>query len=125
MRFVLIFVAVILGCCPTTSPSQDQPAVQIEPVSVPVPVYTPPPKPKVPTKAQEKARFEKAKKELKAKRPKTEKAVRAILGEPNSTMVDFMGKGDLVQWYFETKGVGRDVIQCVVHRNGKISMLSY
>lgn len=84
-----------------------------------------PPDPPPPTRAAERTRFETAKKKLKATRPKSEKEIVEILGEPSSTTQDFMGQGDLLQWYFETQEVGRDVIQCVITKNGGVTQLSY
>lgn len=77
------------------------------------------------TPENEKIRFDTAKVRLRKEKPKTEEKIKAILGEPSNTMADFMGKGDMVQWYFETHEIGRDVIQCLISKDGSISMLTY
>lgn len=89
------------------------------------PVVRPAPAPTVAASTREQTRFADAKAKLKSSRPTTQKQIVAILGEPSQTHQDFMGQGDLLQWYFETHDIGRDVIQCLAHRDGSISMLQY
>lgn len=119
----LLCTTLLLAGCESKKrmPHNDLP--EIWPMHDAAVVARPAPPPTVVASAREQARFADAKAKLKSARPTTQKQILAILGEPSQTHQEFMGQGDVLQWYFETHDIGRDVIQCLAHKDGSISML--
>jgi hypothetical protein len=72
---------------------------------------------------QERVRFQAARESLKKRRPKDQTEIVSMLGEPSSVM-DLDGYS-IVQWYYETKEVGRDVISANIEKNGRVSLVGY